>query len=57
MKRGLATGEHDLFDVHRIPRFSNDAGEELNRKEVCGTVIESVLVTKTVTAVQIADVC
>jgi hypothetical protein len=45
-----------LLDAHRVARVPGHTGEELNGKEVCGTVIKSIFVTKTIAAVEVADV-
>jgi hypothetical protein len=50
VKRGLAPSEHDLFDAHRLARVPGHLSEEFNRKKVCGIMVKSIFVTKTVAA-------
>jgi len=51
MQRWLAASEHHLLNTHRVARVPGYASEELNGQKVCGTVVKSVFVTKTVAAV------
>ena len=56
MERWLAAGEHHLLDTHQVARIPGHTGKEFDRKKIRGTVVKSVLVTKAIAAMQIADV-
>src|SRR5206468_2616098 len=40
VQRGLAAGEHDVFDAHRVPRLAGDAGDEVHREKIRRTVVQ-----------------
>jgi hypothetical protein len=56
MQGWLAASEHYLFEIHGLARLSNDSRKKINGKKMCGTVIESVFVSQTITAMEVADI-
>jgi hypothetical protein len=57
MKDRFAPRKYNSSDAHYLASLRQYVAEKIWREEVCWSVIQRVVVTQTVTAMQIADVC
>jgi hypothetical protein len=56
MKSCFTARKHDVRRADRVSRFADNPTQKLQREKFSRPVIESVFVTQTVTAMQVADI-